>query len=79
MAGELEAHRKVNALNRCPQCNGDLDTGWECTACGYDASSHVVSEPRILTAEKLREEAEKAEARGAVSRNTGRYGDFNGD
>lgn len=21
----------------CPRCLGDLDTGWECSACGYDA------------------------------------------
>lgn len=27
-AGELE---------QCPQCGGGLDTGWECTECGYDA------------------------------------------
>ena len=77
---DLEAHREVNMLNRCPKCGGDLDTGWECTACGYDARPDVVfEEPRVLTAEKLREEAEKARARGAVSRNTGRYGDHNGD
>ncbi len=21
----------------CPECGGQLDTGWECNACGYDA------------------------------------------
>jgi len=21
----------------CPECGGELDTGWECNACGYDA------------------------------------------
>lgn len=21
----------------CPQCGGELDTGWECNDCGYDA------------------------------------------
>lgn len=21
----------------CPECNGSLDTGWECNQCGYDA------------------------------------------
>ena len=33
-----------NASNRllvsqdiCPQCRGELDTGWECTTCQYDA------------------------------------------
>jgi uncharacterized protein (DUF983 family) len=23
--------------NSCPKCNGDLDTGYECTVCGFDA------------------------------------------
>lgn len=22
----------------CPKCLGELDTGWECNDCGYDAS-----------------------------------------
>lgn len=26
----------------CPRCLGELDTGWECNACDYDASIHVV-------------------------------------
>ena len=21
----------------CPECGGNLDTGWECNMCGYDA------------------------------------------
>lgn len=25
------------ANDRCPQCGGSLDTGWECNSCGYDA------------------------------------------
>jgi hypothetical protein len=25
------------ASDICPACGGDLDTGWECTRCGYDA------------------------------------------
>lgn len=23
--------------NYCPDCGGELDTGWECNSCGYDA------------------------------------------
>lgn len=23
--------------DQCPQCGGELDTGWECIKCGYDA------------------------------------------
>ena len=23
----------------CPQCGGDLDTGWECNDCQFDAST----------------------------------------
>lgn len=24
--------------NRCPKCGDTLDTGWECTGCGFDAA-----------------------------------------
>jgi tRNA(Ile2) C34 agmatinyltransferase TiaS len=23
--------------DKCPRCRGELDTGWECNRCGYDA------------------------------------------
>lgn len=23
--------------DRCPECGGELDTGWECNDCGFDA------------------------------------------
>ena len=29
--------RNLVAQDKCPRCRGELDTGWECTACGYDA------------------------------------------
>lgn len=29
--------RDMVAKDRCPRCKGALDTGWECTDCGYDA------------------------------------------
>lgn len=25
----------------CPRCLGELDTGWECNDCGYDAQPHI--------------------------------------
>lgn len=28
--------RKVNK-DICPKCGGELDTGWECNDCGFDA------------------------------------------
>jgi hypothetical protein len=27
--------------DRCPMCLGNLDTGWECNECGYDAQPWV--------------------------------------
>lgn len=24
--------------DKCPKCGGELDTGWECNDCGYDAA-----------------------------------------
>ena len=34
-----EAVRKhyVRELDLCPECGSDLDTGWECVECDYDA------------------------------------------
>ncbi len=29
--------RLCAANNLCPECGGELDTGWECNDCGYDA------------------------------------------
>ena len=29
---------------RCPECGHDLDTGWECINCGYDAQSEVAND-----------------------------------
>ncbi len=28
----------------CPECGGELDTGWECNDCGFDASDLAYSE-----------------------------------
>ena len=28
-------------LERCPQCGGCLDTGWECNDCMYDAMAEA--------------------------------------
>ena len=30
--------RDLVAKDICPRCRGDLDTGWECNDCGYDAA-----------------------------------------
>lgn len=27
----------------CPKCLGELDTGWECTKCGYDAQADAMA------------------------------------
>lgn len=37
-ADAIEARRLV-AANRCPECREALDTGYECTECGFDAAS----------------------------------------
>lgn len=36
---EKLAHKDI-----CPRCRGELDTGWECNDCGYDAKPLVVKE-----------------------------------
>jgi tRNA(Ile2) C34 agmatinyltransferase TiaS len=39
----------------CPECRGELDTGWECNSCGYDAMSLVTSEIQQRTWRKRSE------------------------
>lgn len=36
---EHREHREavVACFDRCPECGGELDTGFECNKCGYDA------------------------------------------
>jgi hypothetical protein len=29
----------------CPRCLGELDTGWECNDCDYDARPLILSPP----------------------------------
>jgi len=29
--------RALAHQDTCPECLGELDTGWECNSCGYDA------------------------------------------
>jgi rubredoxin len=29
----------------CPKCGGELDTGWECNDCGFDAYALVHGHP----------------------------------
>jgi len=31
------------ARNQCPVCPGNLDTGYECNECGYDAMPEALS------------------------------------
>jgi hypothetical protein len=33
--------QKCTAVDMCPKCGGELDTGWECNKCGYDAMPHT--------------------------------------
>jgi tRNA(Ile2) C34 agmatinyltransferase TiaS len=35
--------QKYAVVDMCPKCGGELDTGWECNRCGYDAMPHVVA------------------------------------
>lgn len=34
----VKEHRELLiAEETCPECGGELDTGWECNKCGFDA------------------------------------------
>jgi hypothetical protein len=36
---------KKVARDICPKCGGELDTGWECNDCGFDAIGFVELDP----------------------------------
>jgi hypothetical protein len=42
MASELPASEMV-AMDLCPKCGGELDTGWECNSCGFDAAQRAAT------------------------------------
>lgn len=33
------------ANDQCPECGGELDTGWECNDCGFDAKPELKQSP----------------------------------
>lgn len=34
-------HFLIKTRDQCPECGGELDTGWECNRCGFDAKNEV--------------------------------------
>lgn len=42
---ENKEHRELLiAEDVCPECGGELDTGWECNECGFDAMPELMKE-----------------------------------
>lgn len=39
-----ESITELVAKNICPRCMGELDTGWECNNCEFDAIQYVPKE-----------------------------------
>ena len=39
----LRRHAAKNDI--CPECGGELDTGWECISCRYDAQHLIKDRP----------------------------------
>ncbi len=37
--------RSLARQDICPECGGQLDTGWECNDCGYDAMVEATTVP----------------------------------
>lgn len=35
------------ANDECPECGGELDTGWECNDCGFDARPEMQLMPEL--------------------------------
>lgn len=45
-----ELEKALVSEDICPQCLGELDTGYECNVCGYDAR-HIHATPQHNAAE----------------------------
>ena len=41
-----ELDHELAKEDTCPRCLGELDTGWECNDCGYDAMPDVVKDQK---------------------------------
>ena len=56
-----EGVRTLIEENLCPMCLGELDTGWECNQCGYDALpiAHAVIPRLRASLVNAQEEREK--------------------
>ncbi len=54
--------RALACEDYCPRCLGELDTGWECTQCGYDAIDDAMSVPPEAVA-RLRAMVEAAKTK----------------
>ena len=40
----VKEQREMLVMNDiCPECSGELNTGWECNSCKYDAQKEVES------------------------------------
>lgn len=35
--------------DQCPECQQELDTGWECLSCGFDARPEALALPAPLS------------------------------
>lgn len=40
---KAEIRAAVIAEDKCPECGGELDTGWECNKCGFDARPEAMN------------------------------------
>ncbi len=41
-----EVMERAVVQDKCPKCGGELDTGWECNDCGYDAKWLALGEEK---------------------------------
>lgn len=51
--------RSLARRDICPQCGGELDTGWECNDCGYDAMNEAYPPDARAREKRLAEKERK--------------------
>lgn len=49
---ERTFEEKCTRVDMCPKCGGELDTGWGCNSCRYDAVEHSVAQQPEAQEEK---------------------------
>jgi hypothetical protein len=60
-AHRIVLRRSLARRDICPECGGELDAGYECNDCDYDAKTEATTtaDPGVISAEHLKADAKR--------------------